>query len=420
MTHASVSAVRGLLCLTLLAAAGACTDALPVVDPFPVTVSFDAGVPILGARAAEIGDNRTFEVVVDTASAITVIDDGTVDPRRRRVDLELLAFPATPAVARARFPGVAALLAGVGAVGAGAPRDIGGVVGGDVLSRVAVRIDPTRGELRFFTDVAGGDDTQANSCAAVVRFSVPVTDTRYVTGNEAVRFPPSKVVIGACLAPDAPTADTLAGGDSLLALATGIAPTILSRSAYERAVGPLDPNAPTVTIFLPYDTAQNGETARLAKLPRLALVGVPQRTRGPCAELRVSRALERTVDLTDKCSEALRAAGCTCTSNSTDTDSDLCGAAATVELDSEIEVAIVEDTHPLLQAVRNELRPESAEIGGLLGMHALAPLVTDIDYPGTRVLFRCAPGQASCKARPQVKPPGIPRAEELKACLQPR
>jgi hypothetical protein len=121
----------------------------------------------------------------------------------------------------------------------------------------------------------------------------------------------------------------------------------------------------------------------------------------------VSRILARSEG---RCTEALRDAGCPCAGNA---GSDLCAAAGSVDLEEPIEVAVIEDTHPLLQALRNELRPENAEIGGLLGMQALRPLVTDIDYPGGRVLFRCARGQAACTARPRVTTPGLERIVAL-------
>jgi hypothetical protein len=411
-----MASVRVFAGMALLLAA--CEIPPPVIDTFPVAVSLEAGVPILGARAPEIEGNRVRQVVLDTASAVTVIDDGGEEPRRRRVALELLRFPVDPPVGRARFPEVAALLAPIGAVGAGAPIDVGGVIGGDVLRRGALRLDPSRGEIRFFPDIAGEDDTLASSCASVITLSLAGGDTQYVTGNDAVSFLPSKIVLGACLAPEPATSATAAGGDSLLVVATGVAPTLLSRTAYRRATGADDAAVdalPTVKIYLPYDEAQNGETARAATLPRLALVGRPHERRGPCAELAVSRLLSRSGGV---CTDELRAAGCPC---DTDNESSLCGAAATVDLAGEVEVAIVEDTHPLLQALRNELRPESAEIGGLLGMRALGPLVTDLDYPGGRVVLRCAAGaDALCTHRPHVSAadePALERAVELARCL---
>jgi hypothetical protein len=348
-------------------------------------------------------------VVVDTASPVTVLDDGSGAAARRRLDLELLRYPLEPGVVRARFPGVRALLSGIGAVGAGAPRDVAGVIGGDVLTRLAVRFEPARRELRFFPDVAGEDDAHDEACSALIRVTL-AGGGAYVTGNDVVDFEPSRVVIAACLAPDPPEMATAAGSDSLLVLATGVAPLVLSRTAYKAAAGVDDAAVdalPETVLYLPGDAALNGARARAGRLPRLALVGRPERGRGPCRELLMSRVMARSGAGCPP--EVIAAGACPCT----DTARTACPSASSVDLAAELQVAILEDTHPLLQALRNELRPTHADVAGLLGMAALAPLITEVDYPGSRVIFRCAPGATGCIARPRIVDPVDERVPAL-------
>ena len=65
-------------------------------------------------------------------------------------------------------------------------------------------------------------------------------------------------------------------------------------------------------------------------------------------------------------------------------------AAVDLEPDGGIRVAVLPDAHPLLQSLREELRPGLAEADGLLGLDALHGLKLDLDYPGSRMLIECA------------------------------
>jgi hypothetical protein len=65
-----------------------------------------------------------------------------------------------------------------------------------------------------------------------------------------------------------------------------------------------------------------------------------------------------------------------------------------------IDVLIVADDEPTLQALRAELRPDTAEIDGILGTQALASASVDIDPPNDRLLFRCETD--GCQARPAL------------------
>jgi hypothetical protein len=378
----------------LLVVAAACnTSASVEVDPFPVGYDLDGGVPLARARAhlPELGSFDGGLVVIDTASPLTILDLGQAAVSRRVVDLTLLE--PSSLIARARFRSLITYVAPVGAVGLGASINVRGVLGGDALSRIAVRLDPAHGQLHFFPDIAGDDTVHEDACEAVIRTGLAGGGTIEIEGGEDL-IAASRLVVGACLAPMWPScldplppvpcdpaspagADPDAGpANALLVVATGVPVTVISRSAYTRATGTADAEIdalPETYLFLTGGDV-NGEHARLGTLPRLGLVAPDTGDRSPCTELWANRAM------------ALH--GCSppnCPFGQENTGT----AGAAVEIEGPITVAILPDTHPLLQGLRHELRPRYADIDGLLGMDLLRRFVLDIDYPNGRLIFAC-------------------------------
>jgi hypothetical protein len=94
--------------------------------------------------------------------------------------------------------------------------------------------------------------------------------------------------------------------------------------------------------------------------------------------------------------EQLGVGGCPCPDGES-----LCDAASAVELATPLPVAVVADAHPLLQGLRDELRPALAEVDGVLAIDALAGLSIDLDYPHDRLLIRCTDA-ARCAILPAV------------------
>jgi hypothetical protein len=166
----------------------------------------------------------------------------------------------------------------------------------------------------------------------------------------------------------------------------------------------------------------DGETVRVGAIPHLAITDSPADGRGPCVELRAGRVMERCGCLNKDtgpppCNEPTE----TFTTNGAielghvqdslpgvvlpDAGVPDAGTAdCTPPSTPTIPVAIIADTHPLIQGVRAELRPDVAEIDGFIGMSTLRDLAIDIDYPNSRLIFRCLDGtEDTCLTRPSLR-----------------
>ena len=69
-----------------------------------------------------------------------------------------------------------------------------------------------------------------------------------------------------------------------------------------------------------------------------------------------------------------------------------------------LDVLVISDANPTLQALRTELRPDQPEVDGILGTNALRDLELDVDYPhnrAARALHR-TDGSAGCVTRPAL------------------
>ncbi len=432
----------------------ACTGDPYVVDPFAVSVDFyDAGIPLLSGCAPELQVDckaTPLRVVIDTGTAITTVAYGQDDPSVRRVhtsvDLESPG-PGNMLVTRARFLGFTALaqpLGPIGLEGSSTPLDPGMVLGGDRLQTLAVRFDPNHGRVFFFPNIAGADDVLGRECSAVVP-TTRLGGGDYLLDGAQISFPATRLIVGTCLnmqpnpaplpdagvgpAPDAgagPAPDaavvrpTPEGADALLLVSTGLPLTVLSRTAFDRAckVGlTTDPEAcKTVATVLSFPGMPpgSGVSVQLGHLRWLGIAADEVRDgRGPCKEIWASRLMDL-----GGCSarEASSTQTCPCEVDRARPETFFCRAGASAEVYGPIEVAVVEDTNPLLQSLRDELRPVVADVDGFLGMNALRPFVTDFDYPGSRIIFRCEGARSQrCVVRPRL--PGVDERERVLPCL---
>ncbi|RMH42813.1 MAG: hypothetical protein D6689_07060 [Deltaproteobacteria bacterium] len=421
-----------------VAAVAGCDDEFgPDIDPFPIPASRAGGPLTLGLRAGDVGP---LPALVDTLSPVTLLDPSVPGepvpaPRRLRATVEVVSAGPEP-VARARFdavpilehhpcdPSASPCAVGTEPLVAGAcPVDPGSdgvrfraILGGDLLSQTALRVD-LRGAgaavIQLFPDIAGADAHHCRAGDAVIAAALAGGSTIEIEGGE-VPLPPTRIPLRACADFDPANASRPSGTDLLLLLATGIGPTVVSESAYRRyaaqvdaacaaepglCAGPdarLDPPVPyellpAACLRLPGVAS----VARVATLRRIAIVGrTAGEARGPCEERRAVWWMQQ-----GGC-----AGGADCPCGGGDRR---CRAAAAVQFEpgGGIPVAVVPDGHPLLQALRAELRPRQAEVDGLLGLDALRAVRLDIDYPGQRLVVRCAGGDAACTPFTQVFDP---------------
>ena len=392
------------LALGALGCAAGCADEPRAIDPFPIRFDPSVGPVLLAVEAGE----APVPAVIDTLTAITLLDPvasgyAAGPPRRRRVVLTLLGLDEAgqAVIPRARFPDTNAILlhpcpgdtpCRLGLEGSAV--EIGAVLGADVLGRSAMRIDFPAGEIRFFPETPGTEAELSNECHAVMGGVFAGGGTLLVDGTE-VSFPGRRPVIGACLdVADAPV-DEERGTDAVMLVATGTGVSVLSESAYDRYArasgAPALSALPAAVLHLASGPAE----VRMAEVGRMALVGrltEEGSERGSCRELHLNRLMSENA-----CEDpASGVARCPCPDGDT-----FCRTAAAIELDGPLQVAVVADSHPLLQSLRDELRPEQAEVDGLIGTAALAPLRVELDYPNGRLVMRCRAG--GCATRPAVR-----------------
>jgi hypothetical protein len=189
-------------------------------------------------------------------------------------------------------------------------------------------------------------------------------------------------------------------------VSTSIGISILDEAAYLR-YGMAHPEAPALAT-LPLDSVSlpSGPIfGRRTTLDRLALVATStSNALSPCRQLYAHRLLTTHKLSDDECrrdSDGNSKQDCPCKDGSLS-----CAVPAILELapQSGIGVLVVSDDDPTLQALRTELRPDQAEVDGLLGTDVLRSAEIDVDYPHDRVLARCPGG--NCSARPQLAQEG--------------
>jgi hypothetical protein len=394
-------------------------------DPYPINVETASGAIVVGMRQASGTDDRV--AVLDLLSPFTVIDPGPkVAPSLAYADLTLLGIPGptdprgrmldlSTALPRARFTeaqvislhpcGTDSATCNVGPTGT---RPFAGIIGADVLAGDAVRLRLGDNQIFVLPDIGGKDRGLTYSCDAVF-------DSPYRGGGTLV-FPSTELPFGnrrialqACLGPEpAPgaTPQGQRGADALLVVSTSIGISIIDEAAYERyrnahlaAAPPALATLPVDSVFLPSGKV----SGRRAKLDALTLVATStSNALAPCRQVYAHHLLAEYAVSDSDCQRHGNdppAVDCPC-----ENAKGFCAVPAMLELTPPagigIDVLVVPDTEPTLQALRTELRPDQPEVDGLLGTDVLRAAEIDVDYPHDRLIARCR--GRDCSARPQL------------------
>jgi hypothetical protein len=395
-------------------------------DPFPVRVDACSGALLVGVRQSNETVDRIAVLDLLSPFTVSVPEDATLDPAVSFVDLTLLGerAPGQLDLPRARFPGAQMISLHPCAAGCmlgdpdcdpppcsvgtpDAPRTFEAIIGADVLAGDAVRLRLGDDRLFILADIGGSDRSRSFACDAVFDSPYRGGGTLVVSGTE-LPFGNRRITLQACLGPDPDPSHILSpdqrGADALLVASTSIGVSILGEAAYERyraahlaASPPIPPllTLPESAVFLP-----SGQVSgRLAKIDALTLVAASSSNAlAPCRQVYAHHLLsERSCDDDPGDDDDLTDNDCPCPQNDL-----FCSVPAMLELAPElgIDVLVVRDDDPTLQALRTELRPDQPEVDGLLGTNALRAAEIDVDYPHDRLIGRCA--QAGCIARPQL------------------
>jgi hypothetical protein len=391
-------------------------------DPYPIEVETSSGAIVLGMRQA--ADDRV--AVLDLLSPFTITDqDPMIKPSVSYVDLMLLgkAAPGTlpggpidlsTAVPRARLEEARVIALhpcdsnganedGSCHIGAlNAPRAFQSIIGADVLAGDAVRLRLGDNQIFVLPDIGGSSRDRTLSCDAV--FNSPYRGGgTLVFATTELPFGNRRITLRACLGPD-PDENKLQsqrGANALLVVSTGIGISILGEAAYERYrdahVDPATNTKPPELAMLPADAVYLPSglvQGRRATIDGLALVASStSNALAPCRQVYAHHLLANR-----DCAPGED--DCPCEDGST-----FCAVPAILELTAPppapgIDVLVVDDTNPTLQALRTELRPDQPEVDGLLGIDVLRAAEIDVDYPHDRLIGRCT--STGCAARPQL------------------
>lgn len=405
-------------------------------DPFPVQVDATSGALMVGVRQSN--ETRDRIAVLDLLSPFTVSviesrpNDARFDPKVSLVDVTLLGerAPGQLDLPRARFPEASVISLHPCANACGpddgdtcdpqacnvgttdAPRPFEAIVGADVLAGDAVRLRLGENKLFILADIGGSDHNRSFACDAVFDSPYRGGGTLVISGTE-LPFGNRRLTLQSCLGPDPDPTHMLSqdqrGADALLVVSTSIGISILGETAYARyrgahlrATPPVPPLEALAegSVYLPSGLV----TGRLANIDGIALTAAASSNAlAPCRQVYAHHLLTGR-----NCND--HDTDCPCPTNTT-----FCSVPAVLELAPEagIDVLVVSDDDPTLQALRTELRPDQPEVDGLLGTNALRAAEIDVDYPHDRLVTRCA--QDRCTARPQLAVTGD--RDQVNGCL---
>lgn len=367
-------------------------------DWYPIEIDNSSGAVVVGVR--DDGEPALRRAVLDVLSPLTLIDHGPNAPVSvSSTNLTILG---------ARTPGGeldlprAVILdqqvvtfhpcqtqeCVVGTPTAQSP--FNALIGVNAFSGEALRLRLADDQIFILPGIAGSDLHLARSCDAVFGSPFWGGGTLLLGGTE-VGFSNWRIAIDTCIAPkpERLLAQSARGVNALFVLSTGVGPSLLGRTAYER-YREIDSTLPEVetlpedTVLLPSGPVVGSRTT----LPSIALVAnSTTNPQGPCRQMYASHVLAvHDCQIGDDCP---------CPDGES-----FCPIPAVVELAplAGLNVLIVPDSDQTLQSLRAELRSDQPEVDGILGSEAIEALQLDIDVAHNRLVMRCI-DRATCGAR---------------------
>jgi hypothetical protein len=366
-------------------------------DEFPIDVDLESGAVIVGLRQSGLPDRAA---ILDVMAPLTIINSGPNATQSVRTEDVYVLAGTTP---RARLDGVDLVshhpcsvddeVCVVGPAGAAVPYQA--ILGAPALAGDAVRLRLGDEQVFILPDIGGSEADHTHACDGVFPAPYRGGGTIIDLGGTEVGFGGRRIALNACLGanPDPLLPQGKRGTDSLVVMSSGVGVSLFGKSAYERyrtthdGLRPYD-ELPDDSVFLPSGLV----VGKRATLDNIALVAAASSdTLAPCRAVYANHFMTaRNCDRDD--------ADCPC-----EDDSDgFCPVTAVVELTSPtgVSVLVVPDDNDSLQALRTELRPNQAEVDGIIGTDLIRSAEIDVDYPHNRLLARCMGD--GCVTRPAI------------------
>lgn len=393
----------------------------------PIGIDMPSAIPLIevgfAGREAALG-------VVDSGSPLSVVfrdGDGSRDQGdlrlRENVPAERVESVGKSVVTRFIVRDVQVYDLPLAPLGLAPDRvEIDAIVGADLLSLVSVSLayeqDSERGSLIFRDEIAATSSELAEDCnlcdllkqggfsrqrCNAVSGARRRGGGKVLIGGTERALIATRLVMGVCALPDAfepaqatTTALSISGVPMAGLISTGLGVSVMAQSALERVrlVEPEIAVEDGYTLRLPYGT----EPASLVRLERLAVVSSQTRQLGPCGELaRRRRMLAANLEPDDEGRSGASIA--------------LAG-----DQNAPVVVAVIGDDSALFQGLRQELRPETADVDLLLGGSFLRFFESTLDYPASRIILRCATHTAGlgCETVPQCNEGGTPPCSDAR------
>lgn len=382
-------------------------------DPWPIELARapiePGGIAVGGLLARTLVQGQDVPMVVDTAFPTASLAKGvcpqtTLSNWNYNGSIDVFDGLATSLIRRASFHHVGLFDLCPGAVGDAAILP-SAVFGASLLYNFSVQFtlprEPEATATMTLWPLAptATDEWYAEHGKVALRFNLrgSASLTRD-HGDHRVTLLDTRVVLGACLAPDAflpsdpqitcPSGMALqkaSGIDALLAVSTGTGPLVLGEGAFAQIVDRL--GIPTNagqwgTLYAPLSATP--VPARFLKIPRLALFASSTRDSwlGACAELGRARRIEWVLHHQDTgaCFERCDASG-----------SRAAQSLSYLELGGDILTAVISETSDLFRSLNIDT-PNQARVDGLIGAGTLAGTQIEIDYlsqPQGRFIAAC-------------------------------